>query len=214
MIGELFSRLPRPKDNPRNAPVVTAISTVVFILGVVLAFWLGFQRLEPDLRIEQRITLSASPRVRFDPSSDSWQHVVAADPESGQGPQYASLAAKGENVCAFTWQVGAVVRGTIDLDRFDNDADATVEVMRVGGLQSQPAGSTEVDIDAEHTAAELLYFPQGYQDGVYTATAARVFAGSGDYVLLTLLCAKQEDVSLEGMSEVLTDVMVRIFPVS
>lgn len=212
MITELFSRFPRPKDDPSSSPVVTAVGTVVFLLTVALSFWLGFQRLEPDLRIEERITLSSSPRVRFDPSSETWQHVVAADPETGQGPQYANLAANGDNVCAFTWQVGAVVSGTIDLDRFDSDADATVEVMRVGGLKSEAAGSTEVDIDAQHTTAELLYFPQGYQDGVYTATAARVFAGSGDYVLLTLLCAEEEDASLDGMSEVLDDVLVRIFP--
>ena len=212
MIGDLFARIPRPKENPHNVPVITVIGTVVFLLTVALAFWLGFQRLEPDLRIEQRIALSSSPRVRFDPSSDTWQHVVAADPETGQGPQYASLAANGEDVCAFTWQVGAVTGSSIDLDRFDNDADATAEVMRVGGLKSQAEGSTQVVIDADHTTAELLYFPQGYQDGVYTATAARVFAGSGDYVLLTLLCADEEDTSLEGMSELLTDVLVRIYP--
>lgn len=209
-LTNLTNAFPSRTESHRGSFTIGLIVTIVFVLVVWLAFWLGFQRIKADHPLEQRLELVSAPRIEFDPEPGDWQYVGDPDPAVGQGPQYANLAADGENACALSWQVGSVQSGTVELDRFATDAEATIAVMEEGGLSATPDGSAKVAIDRRGTAVELQYFPQAENDGVYSATAARVFAGSGDYVLITLMCGEAAALEKSEFDQVLTDFRVTV----
>ena len=193
---------------PAALLAVTA-GVVVFGLVVWLAFWLGFERMRPDLDLESAVALAAAPEVRLADEQLEWELTVEGDPAAGRGPQYASVEAQDRSVCVLTWQTGSVSETAVDLVQTDTDLAATRAVLAAAGLPAVDGERVRVRTGTGETL-ELLHLTQDRGDGLISATASRAFLGSHHYAIISLICEPGGDVSAQRMHEVLGDLIVDV----
>lgn len=192
-------------------PVATGITlgvgAAIFALLVWLSFWVGFERLRPDLGLDSIVSLAASPEVEFDAEAAGWELVAGADPTTGFGPQYAQAVRADEPVCVISWQSGSLGANSVNLTGLATDLEGTQAVLDAAGMQSEGTERVRVMTEAGETL-EMLYVPQVRADGLDSASAARAFVGSEHYLVFTLVCEAGGDLSPERMYTVLEDALV------
>lgn len=198
------SERPRP-----GALVALGVGAVVFALVVWFAFWLGFERMRPDLGLDAALRLGDAPAVGLAGEQPEWELIEEGEPAAGRGPQYASTPDDGSAICVLTWQVGSVTPGSIDLSAAMTDLTATRAVLAAAGLPSADGDRVRVRTDHDETL-ELLHLPQQRADGLIAATASRAFVGSHHYLIVSLICEEGGDVSAVRMNDVLGGVEVRL----
>ena len=192
----------------RTGPLVAlSIGVLVFSLVVWLAFWLGFERMRPDLGLDSSVALAEAPQLRLVEGQEEWELLDPGEPERGRGPQYTNTGAESSQVCVLTWQVGSVSESAVDLTGARTDQAATRAVLAAAGMPSESGDRVTVLTDDGETL-ELLHLPQDRADGLIASAASRAFSGSHHYMLVSLICEQGGDVSAQRMHDVLADVVV------
>lgn len=194
----------------RPGPLLAVgIGALVFGLVVWLAFWLGFERMRPDLGLDSAVALATTPEVAIGDETLGWELTDPGDPAAGRGPQYANTGTGELEICVLTWQVGTVSSGAVDADAARNDLEVTRAVLAAAGLPSEGGERVQVRTDEDATL-ELLFLPQHRDDGLDSVSASRAFLGSMHFVIISLICEPGADLSPQRMNAELGGLVVEL----
>ncbi|SJM66902.1 hypothetical protein [Gulosibacter sp. 10] len=184
-----------------GAGVSVTVGVVIFGLLVWAAFSLGFQRMRADLLIDSTGTLTAAPVVEFDTADQGWTMVRPADSSSGAGPQYGNAGPGANALCLFTWETGAAPAAALHGGE-DSDLPATLALLESKRIETDSTGLARVNSDSGQSI-ELVVAVDSTSQGLDGVVAARVFSGSGEYVLFSMLCDPTGKLDYEQLQETL-----------
>lgn len=194
----------RSRANIVAATLSLTIGTIVFALVVGLSFSLAFERSSADLSLRGNVSLTRPPEVVFAAHKSGWT-LMPDESGSDTEPRYSNETRSG-TTCLFSWFVRKV-----STTPGVSDYEATTEQLeRLNLLGGSTPDIVVHDVGKDRTG-EFVYsevtVPEEQQ--AY-ASVSRVFAGSGDIVLLLLVCEDTGELDQDLMLEVVKDVTITV----